>query len=130
METETYEITKAGSLLMLDVGSYSDYTVVGFFLVLETFNTKEQMSEYLKSLPKLKVPKFSYPYSNSTLSPKEVEKRQKEWWLYRDSLPNHNKLLAFLLAKGLLLEIEYKTLSIDRFDSEKFIPIKTIKYDN
>ena len=89
----TNTIAKAGKLLCVDTGSYSDYTVMGFFVTLKDFCPQTELTEYL-------------------------EKSQ-------DTYFSEDKFLAYLLAKGLLLEIEYGHLHLGGYgsaDDFKFTP--------
>ncbi len=76
---------KAGSLLLVDSGSYSDYSVIGFFVTLRDFCPQDELNEYLMQEPSD----------------------------YFDG----DKFLAFLLAKGLLLEIEHGNLYLGEYSS-------------
>ena len=38
---------KAGELLMIEIGQYSDHSVVGFFVVLEDFDPLKIAAEFL-----------------------------------------------------------------------------------
>ena len=40
-------IAKAGRLVLVDTGSYSDYHVIGIFRVLKDFNPKEEVDKFL-----------------------------------------------------------------------------------
>jgi len=73
---------KAGTLLCLDCGEYSDYYVIGFFVVLKDFDPLAEISEYIELNPEQKK---DYNFDNG-------------------------KFLAVMIAKGLLLEITYSTL--------------------
>lgn len=75
-------IAKAGTLLCVDRGKYSDYQVTGFFVVLRDFDPMTKLDEFLSE----------HPEQNEEC---EFEPDQ---------------FLAALLAKGLLLEIEYGNL--------------------
>lgn len=70
---------KAGTLLSVEQGSYSDYQVTGFFVVLKTFDPVFELKEYLVAHPE-----------------------QLESYHFQES-----EFLAALLAKGFLLEINY-----------------------
>jgi|HubBroStandDraft_5_1064220.scaffolds.fasta_scaffold132906_2 hypothetical protein len=70
---------KAGTLLSVEAGCYSDYRVTGFFVVLKTFDPVLELKEYLVAHPK-----------------------QLETYSFEE-----DEFLAALLAKGLLLEIQY-----------------------
>jgi hypothetical protein len=74
----------AGSLLCIDHGEYSDYSVRGFFVVLRDFEPREQLEAYLAQ-------------------PENQE--QRENYSFED-----DKFIANLISQGLLLEIEYGTM--------------------
>ena len=82
----------SGQLLCIEHGSYSDYEVIGFFVVLQDFDPKAKAWEYIQSAPG-----------------------------YDDSISLHNayikdnEFLAFLLKQGLLLEIEYHSLDLGEY---------------
>lgn len=86
------EIAKAGKLVCVDKGEYSDYDVTGFFVVLRDFNPRKELDEYLNANPKQKA--------NYCFKP--------------------DGFLAKLLEKGLLLEIEYGTLYLGSYSSHEF----------
>ena len=73
---------KAGKLLMIDIGHYSDHSVIGFFVVLEDFDPMKIAAEFLAAEP---------------------EERDYSYNLY-------DKFVAQLIKRGLLLEIEYNNL--------------------
>jgi len=82
---------KAGSLLCVDHGEYSDYNVRGFFVVLRDFQHRERLDAYLA----------------------EPENReQSERYSFED-----DKFIASLIAQGLLLEIEYGTMFTGSYSS-------------
>ena len=92
-------IAKAGKLLCIDRGAYSDYQVTGFFVVLRDFDTKEELEEFLVSHPD-----------------------QREEYNF-----GADQFLAALLAKGLLLEIEYGVLYLGAYHCQsetQFAPIR------
>ena len=84
MNNHMNEVVKAGTLLRLEWGSYSEYSVMGFFVVLQSFIPEQQLEIYLSEHPK------------------------KLWGA--DSDPS--RFLMHLLAKGLLLEISHKAWSL------------------
>lgn len=86
---EQNRIAKAGKLLCIDSGEYSDYDVTGFFVVLRDFAPMEELEEY-----KAAHPEQSEPYSFE-----------------------QSAFLAVLLAKGLLLEVEYGNLYLGAYSS-------------
>lgn len=44
---EPNQVAKAGTLLCVDRGAYSDYQVTGFFVVLREFDPRAELNEYL-----------------------------------------------------------------------------------
>ena len=46
-----YKKAIAGSLLKVDEGEYSDYGVLGFFVVLKSFYPIEELTKFLKENP-------------------------------------------------------------------------------
>lgn len=89
MTTENKDTAKAGKLLMMDHGEYSDYSVTGFFVVLKDFKPMDKLSEYLDSRPK-----------------------QKEHYEFE-----RHEFLAWLISLGLLMEIDYDTLYLGSYGS-------------
>lgn len=81
-------IAKAGSLLCVDKGAYSDYQVCGFFVVLHDFDPIAELEEYLNAHPK-----------------------QRKDYLFEEMA-----FLSTLLKKGALLEIEYGTLYLSDYE--------------
>jgi len=51
MPTTNTPIAKAGKLVYVDSGSYSDYSVMGFFVALQDFCPQNELNEYLKQVP-------------------------------------------------------------------------------
>ena len=91
-------IAKAGKLLCIDRGAYSDYQVTGFFVVLHDFDTAKELEEFLITHPE-----------------------QREEYSFEA-----NQFLAALLAKGLLLEIEYGVLYLGAYSCQsetRFTPM-------
>ena len=41
-------IAKAGKLLMIDHGEYSDRSIMGFFVILKDFDPQQKIIDYLK----------------------------------------------------------------------------------
>lgn len=80
---------KAGKLLAIDSGCYSSYGLTGFFVALQTFTPKALLEEYLATRPE-----------------------EKEEYHFEES-----GFVAFLVSKGLLLEIEYSTLHTGDYSS-------------
>lgn len=94
---EQLKIAKAGKLLCVDRGSSSDYNVTGFFVVLRDFDPRAELDEYLTA---------------------HADQRE-EYRFEQDAY------LSTLLAKGLLIEIEYGTLYLGEYachESLGFIP--------
>ena len=94
----TNHTAKAGKLLLVDSGSYSDYSVMGFFVTLKDFCPQKELAEYLTQEP-------------------------SDYFI-------EDKFLAFLLAKGLLLEIEHGRLYLDgngSYENYRFIPTVTLR---
>jgi hypothetical protein len=90
---------KAGQLLVISEGCYSDYGITGFFVCLTTFAPMALHAEYM-----LAHPEQAADYSFSSES-----------------------FLQFLLGKGLLLEISYATLHLggySRAGEVRFHPLK------
>jgi hypothetical protein len=79
-----HQSAKAGSLLCIDSGVYSDYGVIGFFVVLQDFVPMAELESYLKKNPKQKEP-CSF---------------------------DRELFLTHLLQQGYLLEISYSTLHL------------------
>jgi hypothetical protein len=75
---------KAGQLLTISEGCYSDYGITGFFVALQTFKPMALHAEYMAAHPEQAK---DYSFSSE-------------------------QFLAFLLSKGLLLEISYATLHL------------------
>lgn len=80
---------KPGKLLMIDEGSYSNHTTVGFFVVLREFVPSAILQQYLGT-----------PAHTSSRRDQDA----------RDPTYNIDRFLAFMLSQGLLLEIEYGNL--------------------
>ncbi len=78
------KIAKAGRLVYVDQGEFSDHEVIGFFVVLLDFEPLKLLSGYLEKNPE-----------------------QKEDYNF-----DPDKFLAFLLSEGLLLEIYYDNLDL------------------
>ena len=84
---EDTTIAKAGKLICVEHGEFSDYSVIGFFVVLQDFDPMEKLKHYL------------------TLHPKQNERYNFE----------KDMFLASLLAEGLLLEIDYGTFYLGAY---------------
>lgn len=82
-------IAKAGSLLSVEEGEYSDYGVVGFFVVLADFDTKAVLDEYLS----------------------ENQDNARRYSFDR------SKFIAFVISRGFLLEIKYSGWYIGSYSS-------------
>jgi len=76
------KILKSGSLLMIDCGEYSDYSVLGFFVVLNGFDPIEEKELFLEKNPNCKE---HYNFDN-------------------------DKYIGFLISKGYLMEVDYNSL--------------------
>ena len=90
-------IAKAGKLLCVDSGEYSDYNVHGFFVVLRDFEPMAELAAHLQAHPEQRE---SYSFEGGSY-------------------------LASLLAKGLLMEVDYGTLhlgSYSTYESLSFTP--------
>lgn len=95
--TEKQTIAKAGRLLCIDQGKYDDYRITGFFVALRDFDPRKELDEYLCANPE-----------------------QKD-----DCSFHQDEFLASLLARGLLLEVEYGRLYLGAYschDSFSFTP--------
>lgn len=95
--TEAQRVAKAGKLLCVDRGEYSDYNVTGFFVVLRDFDPRAELDEFLSAHPE-----------------------QRDDYSFEP-----DGFLAALLAKGLLLEVEYGTLFLGAYschESFSFTP--------
>lgn len=85
------KIAKAGKLLCVDSGEYSDYSVRGFFVVLRDFDPHAELAAHLDANP-----------------------AQREAYHFEE-----DSFLAALLAKGLLLEVEYGTLHLTGYSNHE-----------
>lgn len=85
------KIAKAGKLLCVDSGAYSDYSVRGFFVVLRDFDPHAELAAHLDANP-----------------------AQRESYRFEE-----DSFLAALLAKGLLLEVEYGTLYLTGYSNHE-----------
>lgn len=83
----TTKIAKAGKLICVDSGSYSDYSVTGFFVVLKDFSPMDELEIYLNQNPK-----------------------NRETYCFSES-----GFLGFLHQKGFLLDIEYGNLYLGAY---------------
>ena len=82
-------IAKAGKLVCVDSGEYSDYSVTGFFVVLRDFDVMAELEKYKAAHPD-----------------------QCEQYSFQQSA-----FLSALLGKGLLLEVEFGTLYLGAYSS-------------
>ena len=85
------KIAKAGKLLCVDSGEYSDYSVSGFFVVLRDFEPMAELAAHLEAHPE-----------------------QREAYSFEG-----DSYLASLLAKGLLMEVDYGTLYLGAYSSHE-----------
>ncbi len=92
---------KAGKLLCVDQGQYSDYQVMGFFVVCLDFNPLDELVTYMGEHPEQKN---NYKFESTGF-------------------------LNFLHKKGYLLEIDYSTLYLSGYSNWKEVEIngKTIQ---
>jgi hypothetical protein len=75
---------RAGTLLCVDSGCYSDYGVTGFFVVLKDFAPKAELDEFVSTRPEQAA---DYQFQE-------------------------HEFMAALLAKGYLLEVPYGTMHL------------------
>jgi hypothetical protein len=90
-------IVRAGRLLLIDHGEYSDYSVRGFFVVLRDFAPNERLKAFLTE---------------------HVD--QQEQYMFDD-----DAFINALIAQGLLLEIDYARMFTGSYSSMSdflFIP--------
>lgn len=87
------KIAKRGSLLQVDEGCYSDYQVMGFFVVLRDFEPMAELREFLEANPK-------------------DETRHRF---------DNDAFLTALIAKGLLLEVEKGTLYLGEYSDSSTV---------
>lgn len=80
-------IAKAGSVICVSYGAYSDFCVAGFFKVLEDFKPSEELEDFLDENPD----------------------QREDYSFDRDSY------LARLLAKNLLEEIDHGELYLGAY---------------
>ena len=80
---------KAGTLILVDQGEYSNYVVMGFFVALRDFTPANEIELFLQENP-----------------------AQKEDYKFDQDL-----FLAYLIGKGLLLEIQYGNLYMGSYRS-------------
>lgn len=89
-------LAKAGMLLCVDSGQYSDYSVVGFFVVLRDFDPMAELAAYLDAHPEQRV---RYRFDSRAY-------------------------FAVLVAKELLMEVKCGTLYLGAYscDEVSFAP--------
>ena len=93
-------IAKAGSLLSIESGEYSDYSVHGFFVVLRDFSPQDELAAHMAT-----------------------KKYEPDEWT-RERMGT-SAFMAFLIAKGFLLEVPYGVIHTDdygRIDDFEFRP--------
>lgn len=93
-------VAKAGSLISVSEGCYSDYAVTGFFVVLRDFTPGIQLDEFLAAKPGYRG---LYEFSGAAF-------------------------MGYLIQKGLLLEIPFGTLHLGDYseaDGVTFQPAAT-----
>lgn len=91
-------IAKAGTLISVENGCYSDYGVIGFFVVLKDFEPMAEVTAWGEQYPDQKA---SYAFKE-------------------------HEFLALLISKGYLLEISYATLHLgdySRINEVRFEPV-------
>ena len=81
------KMVKAGKLISVEKGEYSDYTVIGFFVALQDFYPMKKLSKYL-----------------------EKHQDQKRAYAFKEY-----QFLSYLISAGLLLEIDYGTLFLGTY---------------
>ena len=85
-------VVKAGRLVRLESGSYSEYSVRGFFVALRDFNPFDELEEFFKEKPE----------------------QRKDYHFEVD------EFMAFVIAKGYLLEIDEDILDLGDYGSANF----------
>lgn len=93
MANEQRTVARAGELICCDKGEYSDYTVVGFFVVLKEFSPAGELEAFL-----------------------DANKDQREPYEFE-----HYQFLAHLAAQGYLLDISYSTLYLGSYSDAKSV---------
>lgn len=96
------EIAKQGSLIQVDSGEYSDYSVIGFFVALVDFHPMLELSLYLHDNP-LK--------DNEYLPGRKYGFRA-------------NAFLAFLVGKGYLLEISRSIFYLGEYEDAQTVEFR------
>lgn len=84
-------IAKAGKLVCVDSGEYSDYSIRGFFVVLRDFDPYAELADYLSEHPEQKK---NYKFAE-------------------------DKFLALLLSKGFLMEVEFGTMHLTGYHNHE-----------
>lgn len=82
-------IARAGTLLSIEAGEYSDHHIIGFFVVLKDFKPYRVLEVYL-----------------------QLNEEQR-----LDFGFDNDRYLAYLIAQGLLLEVSYGTIHVDNYSS-------------
>jgi len=82
---------KAGNLLCVSKGAYSNYSVVGFFVVLKDFCPADELAKHL----------------NNNLY-------QRDNYCFEE-----DSFLSSMLANGVLLEIEYCTMHLTDYSNHE-----------
>lgn len=104
-------VHKAGSLIAISSGEYSDYGVTGFFVALETF-TRSRLVEIQAA--------------SETAHEQVVSENHAAWEAWRENkeLPQpsrnpslHEYFIAQVIKAGLLLEIDYTEINIGTYGS-------------
>lgn len=89
--SEEPRIAKAGKLVCVDSGEYSDYSVRGFFVVLRDFDPYAELADYLSEHPE-----------------------QKQNYRFAE-----DKFLALLLSKGFLMEVDFGTMHLTCYSNHE-----------
>ena len=89
-------MVEQGRLVMIDSGAYSDQIIMGFFVILESFDLKKKLEEYLVIHPKERMEYAFQP----------------------------DQFLATLLAQGLLLEITYDNIYLSGYGEVSEVSFK------
>lgn len=84
-------IAKAGKLVCVDRGEYSDYSILGFFVVLKDFDPYAELADYLSE-----------------------HQEQKQNYRFKE-----DKFLALLLSKGFLMEVEFGTMHLTGYKNHE-----------
>lgn len=92
-------IIKAGQLIKIDKGQYSDYAVIGFFVALQPLDTMSELEAFLTEYPE-----------------------QREDYCF-----DSDAFIAHLLRGGYLLEIEHATIYLSGYSSASEVEIHPLK---